>query len=238
MAKLTGVVLGSFSPLHRGHLDLILKAKKECSDGVVIAVCGYRKDKGEEVGLPLSLRRELIERAFKYYGYHEDPLVNVIEMDDNLIGIAGYNNHWKEWLAEFGEYIFYNATMIYGIYVWKKNLEDGSKSQVVGKKMSVKAWIYSIAATVIATVGFGLLDNYVFKGAVPYLDAFTISFTVIAQILMVLCYRDQWVFWFILDIASIATFAALKNLPLMTMYVAWTINCVYGWIEWSKKNNG
>ena len=103
MAKLTGVVLGSFSPLHRGHLDLILKAKKECSDGVVVAVCGYRKDKGEEVGLPLSLRRELIERAFKYDGYHEDPLIDVIEMDDNLIGIAGYNNHWKEWLAEFSK---------------------------------------------------------------------------------------------------------------------------------------
>src|SRR5574344_39073 len=156
-------------------------------------------------------------------------------LQNALYMIVVWNQHLY---LEFGEYIFYNATMIYGIYVWKKNLEDGSKSQVVGKKMSVKAWIYSIAATVIATVGFGLLDNYVFKGAVPYLDAFTISFTVIAQILMVLCYRDQWVFWFILDIASIATFAALKNWPLMAMYVAWTINCVYGWIEWSKKNNG
>src|SRR5574344_160845 len=101
----TGVVLGSFSPLHKGHMDLILKAKKECSNGVIVAVCGYKKDKGEEVGLPLSLRRELIERAFKYDGYHKDPLVNVIEMNDNLSGIAGYNNHWKEWLTEFSKKI-------------------------------------------------------------------------------------------------------------------------------------
>lgn len=142
--------------------------------------------------------------------------------------------HQKLYL-EFGEYIFYNITMIYGIYVWKKNLEKGSKSTVKAKKMSVKAWIISAAITAIATVAFGVLDKYIFKGAVPYLDAFTISFTVIAQILMVLCYRDQWVFWFILDVASIVTFVMLKNWAIVAMYVAWTINCIYGWVEWSKE---
>lgn len=34
-----GVVLGSFSPMHTGHLDLVMAAKKLCSKGAIIAVC-------------------------------------------------------------------------------------------------------------------------------------------------------------------------------------------------------
>lgn len=141
---------------------------------------------------------------------------------------------WKSrlWL-EFGEYIFYNVTQIYGIIVWKKRLEE-DKTHVKPKKMSPKAIIISCVATAIATVAFGLLDKFVLKGAVPFLDAFTISFTVIAQILIVLCYREQWLFWFILDIASCLTFALTKNWAIFAMYVCWTLNCIYGWWEWSK----
>lgn len=141
---------------------------------------------------------------------------------------------WKSrlWL-EFGEYIFYNVTMIYGIVVWKKRLED-DKTHVKPKKMSTKAIIWSCIATAVATALFGLIDKFVLNGAVPFLDAFTISFTIIAQILIVLCYREQWLFWFILDIASCFTFALTKNWAIFAMYVCWTLNCVYGWWEWSK----
>lgn len=31
--KGVGVVFGSFSPLHKGHLDIIYTAEKECLDG-------------------------------------------------------------------------------------------------------------------------------------------------------------------------------------------------------------
>ena len=33
-----GVVLGSFSPMHTGHLDLVMAAKKLCSKGAIIAL--------------------------------------------------------------------------------------------------------------------------------------------------------------------------------------------------------
>ena len=39
--KSVGVVFGSFAPLHQGHLDLIMRAKKENDGGALVIVCGY-----------------------------------------------------------------------------------------------------------------------------------------------------------------------------------------------------
>lgn len=88
-----GLVLGSFSPMHAGHLDLIMLAKKMCRRGAIIAVCGLDGDRGAKVGLPVERRYSIIKSMFK-----NDPLVKVIYMKDNDIGIAGYNDKWGEWL--------------------------------------------------------------------------------------------------------------------------------------------
>ena len=87
-----GVVLGSFSPLHIGHMSLIYKAKKS-NDKVAVVVCGFKKDKGEKVGIPLSLRTKLVTETFK-----NDPDIKVFEMDDNKLGIAGYDDQWEIWM--------------------------------------------------------------------------------------------------------------------------------------------
>lgn len=44
--KGTGLVLGCFAPLHKGHLDLIYRVKKENNGGVFVIVCGYDGDRG------------------------------------------------------------------------------------------------------------------------------------------------------------------------------------------------
>lgn len=40
-----GIVFGTFAPLHQGHLDLIMKAKKECDGGCIVIVDGRDNDR-------------------------------------------------------------------------------------------------------------------------------------------------------------------------------------------------
>lgn len=101
-----GVVLGSFSPMHTGHLDLVMAAKKLCSKGAIIAVCGLDGDRGTRIGLPIERRYEIIKKMFE-----GDPLVHVVMMKDNDIGIAGYMDKWAEWLEALSYKI---AEVVYG----------------------------------------------------------------------------------------------------------------------------
>ena len=97
-----GVVFGSFAPLHQGHLDCIMRAKKENDGGCIVIVCGFDGDKGGEM-MPLKRRYRYVREFFA-----DDDLVAVYAIDDGEIGAAPYPDGWDQWLSAFGQ-IWYKA---------------------------------------------------------------------------------------------------------------------------------
>ena len=98
-----GVVFGSFAPLHQGHLDLIMRAKKENDGGCIVICCGYDGDKGEPL-MPHAKRYRYVREFFS-----DDDLVAVYSINDSELGIANYPDGWDGWLDEFYK-IFEKAT--------------------------------------------------------------------------------------------------------------------------------
>ena len=137
---------------------------------------------------------------------------------------------------EFGEQVFYFITCIFGVFLWKKNMkknDDGTK-QVIAKKFKPWHWVVTIVITAITTILLGTFGNTILGSTLPYLDAFTVALAIIAQLLMVWRYREQWAVWIVIDIASLVMFAMLQQWSMVVMYIAWTINAFYGWYNWSK----
>ena len=140
---------------------------------------------------------------------------------------------------EFGEQVFYFIVCIFGIFMWKRNMKknaDGTE-QVISKKFKWWQWIVTAIITVVTTIALGLFGEYVLGGALPYLDAFSVSLAVIAQLLMVWRYREQWAIWIVIDVTSLIMFVILGQWSMVAMYIAWTINAFYGWYNWTKLTN-
>lgn len=139
--------------------------------------------------------------------------------------------------GEVIENVFYLVTMVWGIFVWNKNLkvdEDGGQ-QVITKKFTPVQWVLSVVGTIAATIGMGYWLTTI-GSAQAYTDAATNVMAIFAQILMVRRYREQWIWWLVIDIFCIKLWAVAGNWTMVAMYIAWTINCIYGWVNWTKES--
>ena len=139
---------------------------------------------------------------------------------------------------EFGEQVFYFIVCIFGVFMWKKNMkknEDGTE-QVKAKKFKPWQWIVSVIVVALSTWLLGFFGAEVLGSTLPYLDAMTVALAVIAQLLMVCRYREQWACWILIDVVSLVMFIVLGEWSMVAMYVAWTINAFYGWYNWTKLN--
>jgi nicotinamide mononucleotide transporter len=145
---------------------------------------------------------------------------------------------WQnKFYLECGENLFYIITMIWGIFVWKANMnknEDGT-AEVKAKKFTLVQWALSVVGTIAATIAMGYFGTAI-GSAQAYTDAATNVMAIFAQILMVRRYREQWIWWLVIDLLNIKMWAMVGDWSMVAMYIAWTANCIYGWINWSKLN--
>ena len=150
-----GITFGGYCPMHQGHLDLIMRAKKE-NDICYVVVCGYDNEpRANETGLTLNRRFTLVKQMFK-----DDEQIKVIQVNDTELGIdeSMSESNWDIWLSYVQE-----KTLLYGRnpldyvtwYVGEKSYVDAlikrrtSKSSFIYEVVYVDRGINPISATLI-----------------------------------------------------------------------------------------
>ena len=101
-----GICFGGYCPMHQGHLDVIMRAKKE-NDVCFVVVCGYDNEpRSWEINLNLDERHNLINNFFC-----NDEQIIVLKINDTELGIdeSMSDHNWTVWQNKVKELIFGNA---------------------------------------------------------------------------------------------------------------------------------
>ena len=127
---------------------------------------------------------------------------------------------------------YYFCTMIYGVYVWKSRMSDGTEGGVVPRSLSLRTLCLIVSVTFACAwlTGWGLAS--LTDDTQPYLDAFTTVPALVAQVLMILVYREHWFVWLAIDILSVALWLRAGDYCMAAQYVFWCMNCLYGLKRW------
>jgi nicotinamide mononucleotide transporter PnuC len=146
--------------------------------------------------------------------------------------------------AETLENTMYFFTMFYGMFVWAKNYRKDAKTESIeikSKKLGIKGNIITAIIFVVMTIACWIfLKNVPIFGALdsqPFMDSLTSVPAYIAQFFMVLGYREQYIYWFILDSFSIILAIRAGSWVMTAQFIFWTLNCFYAGYKWYKSSN-
>lgn len=160
------------------------------------------------------------QKKYSFYFWGLLQLITII--------IISYNSGLYGKVVENG---FYLLTMFVGMSEWKKNKNN---EDVKVRTMDVYDYITfgTLFIPLIIILSYSIVVTY--NSDQIWLDATTTFIGIIAQVLLILRFKEQWILWFVLDVLCIVLWAIDGNWCLMTQYIFWTINAVYGYIIWKK----
>lgn len=129
---------------------------------------------------------------------------------------------------------YYFITMIYGVYVWKKRLkEKGDRLEVEPRRLPYSIVAVLLVSTILMSWLTGLGLKAWTDDTQPYIDAYTTVPALVAQVLMILAFREHWFIWLAVDILSVVLWFRAGDYCMGAQYIFWCINCLYGWRRWS-----
>ena len=129
---------------------------------------------------------------------------------------------------------------VIGIFKWKKHLKKNSL-EIIKTKLPV----FKKAIVIIISVILSLILSYILKlsgGKSPYLDGFSVVFSIFGQYLTVKRCIEQWYFWFFVNLISLimwvmAVSNGAKTYATLLMWLVYLILAVYFYVIWKKELN-
>lgn len=143
--------------------------------------------------------------------------------------------------ALYGEFMlntFYYIPMNFvGFYLWSrhKNQESGD---VEGRELTKKQITILLVVVAVIVVGYWNILSRM-GGQLALIDAMSTIFSVVALILQVARYAEQWLLWIIVNVVSVIMWGLLigkdsSAITMVVMWIAYLFNSVYGYYNWKK----
>lgn len=134
--------------------------------------------------------------------------------------------------------LYYVPMQFIGFYIWSKNM---NKETHEVKKIHMKnsARILWLLTMVVATIVYGFILKKL-GDAMPFVDSFTTVSSVVAMIISVKMYSEQWWIWILVDIFSVYMWwtnfsVGNDNMATLLMWIIYLGNAIIMCIKWEKE---
>ncbi len=153
----------------------------------------------------------------------------------NTIVYAVYLVYWHIWGTAALEILFYIPMNFISWYCWAKHRDKVLTQKTKAKRLGM--W-QNAACTALVIGGAYVSHTILVKigGAVAWFDAFTLSIGIVATVLELLRYREQYVWWIITDIVSVGMYIAHFDAVYLTKRSIYLIMAIIGLVNWAKLN--
>ena len=122
--------------------------------------------------------------------------------------------------------------------MWKKNKSDNG--EVEAKALTIKQKFMLALVSIVAIIIYSLFLRLL-GGNIPLIDATSTVLSVIAMILMVKQYLEQWYLWIIVNTVSIIMWVislsqGSGDFATLLMWILYLLNSLYGLYKWRVAN--
>ncbi len=147
------------------------------------------------------------------------------------ISSALYGWLFYEWdlYASASLQVVFIAASIWGWFGWGPK---GAHPRVASTRQRAVVLIIGAAATAVLAPWFASIG-----AAATWPDSFGLVFSVVAQVIMVREYRENWVVWFVVDAVYTVEYLWQKLYFTSILYAFFTAIAVRGWLRWKSELN-
>ncbi|RRJ62758.1 nicotinamide riboside transporter PnuC [Paenibacillus oralis] len=198
-------------------------------------------------GIAIALTVLMKDSLFGFTVFITGVLCVVFAAKGNLMtyGFGMYNTFGYAYLAYvnglFGEVmlnlLFFVPMNVIGFLMWRNHRHGGKLSM---RQMDVRGLALVAAACVLGSVLLGYGLSFIPGQNSPYIDAITTVLSIVATMLMVKRFKEQWLVYIVLNMFTVLLWAirTLEGSPdgvlMIVMWSAYLINAIYGYYNWNK----
>lgn len=136
--------------------------------------------------------------------------------------------------------IYYVPMQFVGFYVWNKHMNSETK-EVEKRHMDMKGRLLLLIVMIAATYVYGLFLRSI-GDAMPFVDSFTTVSSVIAMIISVKMFAEQWWIWVAVDVFSVYMWwcnfkTGEDNMATLLMWTVYLGNTIIMLVKWEKESH-
>lgn len=142
-----------------------------------------------------------------------------------------YLSYTLKFYFDFGINVYYVFMSFYGWYMWSNERKE---KVITIQQLSIKKLLIVCSLGLIITVSLASLATRFSDADLPYLDAFTTVFSIIATYYVVKKHIENWLIWVVVDLVACYMYY-YKELHLTScLFFVYTVIALFGYFKWKK----